>query len=183
MSRLKQQRLKLIIAGDFAVGKTSLVKRFMGQDFSPSYKATMGVECFTKSYRDEESNLIDLSIWDLSGQTLYRDVAISYAKESDLVILVFDVTRQETFNNIKGWHKTIYDVIAENSRKYSAPCMIIGNKIDLDDKRTVKLLEGVALAGSLKALYIETSAKTGKNVDKAFNSFILKYIRISKLLF
>ncbi|MFX1452321.1 MAG: Rab family GTPase, partial [Promethearchaeota archaeon] len=108
---LKHYRLKLITAGDYAVGKTSLVRRFMGKGFSIDYGPTVGVECVTKSYKDQEGHIIDLNIWDLAGQVLYRDLAKDYARNADLIIIVYDVTRKESFDNVKGWYQTIFDVV------------------------------------------------------------------------
>ena len=78
----KHYRLKLITAGDYEVGKTSLIRRYMGQDFSPDYNPTLGVECITKSFKDKEGHLVDLSIWDLAGQVMFRDLAKNYAKQA-----------------------------------------------------------------------------------------------------
>ncbi|MFX0137967.1 MAG: Rab family GTPase [Candidatus Hodarchaeota archaeon] len=179
---LKHFRLKLITAGDYAVGKTSLVKRYLGQGFSLDYGATVGVECINKSYKDKEGNFIDLSIWDLAGQVLYRDLAKDYARNADLIIIVFDVTRKESFDNVTGWYKTIFDVVEVDKSREITPCMIIGNKIDLRDKRVVDMDEGLKLSESLNSLYVETSAKEDQGVDEAFNNLIIEYIRISKFL-
>lgn len=177
---LKHYRLKLITAGDYAVGKTSLVRRFMGKGFSIDYGPTVGVECVTKSYKDQEGHIIDLNIWDLAGQVLYRDLAKDYARNADLIIIVYDVTRKESFDNVKGWYQTIFDVVEVKKSKEITPCMIIGNKIDLRDKRVVNMDEGLKLAESLDSLYVETSAKDNQGVDEAFNNLVIEYIRISK---
>jgi len=175
LTQLEHFKLKLITAGDHAVGKTSVIRRFIGQEFSPDYSATMGVECYTKAYKND-SNLIDLAIWDLAGQVLYRDLTKAYIKGADLVIIMFDVTRRETFDNVKGWYNTIYtDVSPED-----IPCMIIGNKIDLREKRVVSLEEGGKLAQNLKTLYVETSAKQNKFINEAFQQLIRKFIQIHK---
>lgn len=179
---LKQYRLKLITAGDYAVGKTSLVKRFMGEGFSHDYGPTVGVDCIKKSYKDKEGHIIDLSIWDLAGQVMYRDLAKDYARGSDLIIIVYDVTRRESFDNVKGWYQTIFDVVEVDKSRKITPCMIIGNKIDLRDKRVVKMDEGLKLSEKLDSLYVETSAKENQGVDEAFNNLIIEYIRISKFL-
>ncbi|MHA1377487.1 MAG: Rab family GTPase [Candidatus Helarchaeota archaeon] len=179
MSQLKHIKLKLIMAGDHAVGKTSIVRRFMGKDFSPDIVATMGVECYTKSYKNE-SNIIDLAVWDLAGQIIYRDLTSGYIKGADLVIIVFDVTRRETYENVKGWYDSIFNIVDLQEKLDILPCMIIGNKIDLKDKREVTFDEGIAITEKLNTLYVETSAKQNTNIDVAFNNLILEYIRISQ---
>ncbi len=179
---LKRYRLKLITAGDYAVGKTSLVKRFLGQGFSLDYGATVGVECIQKSYKDKEGHFVDLSIWDLAGQILYRDLAKDYARGADLIIIVYDVTRKESFDNVEGWYKTIFDVVEAGKSKEITPCMIIGNKIDLRDRRVVTMDDGIKLSEKLDSLYVETSAKENQGIDEAFNNLIIEYIRISKFL-
>lgn len=148
-------------------------------NFIPDLTPTMGVDCFTKSYKHESNVLVDLAIWDLAGQILYRDLATSYSKGSDLVIIVFDVTQRQTFESVKGWYETIFNVIGKDESKVT-PCMIIGNKIDLRDKRVVEMDEGLEVTSKLDALYVETSAKEGQGVDEAFNHLIVEYIKISK---
>ncbi|MFX1452577.1 MAG: hypothetical protein ACFFCM_17195, partial [Promethearchaeota archaeon] len=92
----------------------------------------------------------------------------------------YDVTRKESFDNVKGWYQTIFDVVEVKKSKEITPCMIIGNKIDLRDKRVVNMDEGLKLAESLDSLYVETSAKDNQGVDEAFNNLVIEYIRISK---
>ena len=179
LSPIQQTRLKLITGGDHAVGKSSLVRRFMGKGFSPDFGSTDGVDSYTKTFK-QNSNFITMRIYDLAGQILYREVAQSYMEGADLVILVFDVTRKETFDNIEGWYETIFGVLEESKLGKRTPCALIGNKIDLKDQRVVKLEEGGELAKKLKCLYIETSAKENTNVIEAFNALILEFIKLSK---
>ena len=177
MSQLKNVQLKLILAGDAAVGKTSIVHRVMGKGFSDT-PPTMGVECYSKSFKNE-SNIVDLRIWDLAGQELFRDQVSGYMGSTDLVVIVFDVTKKETYDSVKSWYEKIYNVVDKDKREV-LPCMIIGNKIDLRDKRVVTFDEGIDLTESLNTLYVETSAKENIGIDKAFRNLIVEFIRVSE---
>jgi Ras-related protein Rab-2A len=110
-------------------------------------------------------------IWDLAGQTQFRRVRRTYLKNAEVGLLVFDVTRRETFENIKDWYQDIKD---------SAPSIaliLVGNKIDLEEERVVSREEGEELAEELGITYMETSAKTGENVDEAFRVLALGMIK------
>jgi len=180
MSSLQQKKLKLIIAGDHAVGKTSLTKSYLGMNFSPKYIPTMGVDILTKSYK-YENYIVDLRIWDLAGQILYRDLSGSYIKGADIVIIVFDVTRTESFFNVEGWYKKIFKVL-EKSGAQNTPCLLVGNKIDLKNERVVTMDQGLKISEELDCLYIETSAKENVGVDEAFNKLVIEFIKISKTM-
>ena len=181
LSPIQQTNLKLITGGDYAVGKSSLVRRFLGKDFSPDLGATSGVDSYTKTFK-QDSNFITMRIYDLAGQIIYREIAQGYMEGAELVILVFDVTRKETFDNIEGWHETIFGVLEESKFGTKTPCILIGNKIDLQDQRVVKSEEGRELAKKLECIYIETSAKENTNVTEAFNALILEFMRLNKEL-
>ena len=169
-----------MVAGDQEVGKTSLVKRYLGKGFSPEYIPTVGMDMFSKKYK-KDNLIIDLRIWNLGGQISFRTPSLGYAKGADVVILVFDVTRKESYLNIEEWHKKIYRVL-ERNKAGNVPCMIIGNKTDLKTARVVDMKQGIKISEGHNALYVETSAKEGEGVDEAFDQLIFEFIEVYEKL-
>lgn len=164
---------KLILGGDGAVGKTSIVKRFTENTFKKNYKATIGTSISKKECHFEGLNsLVRFVIWDLAGQPQFKRIRPSYLANSGAGILVFDVTDRESFNNIKNWYREI-----RNDAPSNIFLILAGNKIDLKDQREVSHSEGKALAEELGISYIETSAKTGENINETFKMLALQLIQ------
>ncbi|MFX0070727.1 MAG: GTP-binding protein [Candidatus Hermodarchaeota archaeon] len=164
---------KLILGGDGAVGKTSMVHRFVENAFDVDYKSTIGTSIMKKECEfDGLQSKVRFVIWDLAGQSQFKRVRSSYVANAEAGILVFDVTRRETYENIKQWHE---EIIKEAP---GITLILVGNKIDLTDSRQVSKEEGEAVAKELKLSYIETSAKTGDNIDDAFRMLALQIIKI-----
>jgi Ras-related protein Rab-1A len=164
---------KLILGGDGAVGKTSIVKRFTENTFKKNYKATIGTSISKKECHFEGLNsMVRFVIWDLAGQPQFKRIRPSYLANSGAGILVFDVTDRESFNNIKNWYREIRKDAPSNIF-----LILAGNKIDLKDSREVSHSEGKALAEELGISYIETSAKTGENINEAFKMLALQLIQ------
>jgi len=163
---------KLILGGDGSVGKTSMVHRFVQDEFETDYKSTIGTSIMKKEckFKGLESK-VRFVIWDLAGQSQFKRVRHSYAANAEAGILVFDVTRQETFDNIKQWHKETIEVAPEIS------LILVGNKIDLTDSRVVSTADGEQVAKELGLIYIETSAKTGENIEEGFRMLALQIIK------
>ena len=164
---------KLILGGDGAVGKTSMVHRYVENEFETDYKSTIGTSIMKKecTFKELEST-VRFIIWDLAGQAQFKRVRQSYLANSEAGILVYDVTNRSSFENIdKNWYREI---------KKASPdivLILVGNKIDLESKRVVSRDEGEALAQNLTLTYIETSAKTGENIDDAFKMLALQIIK------
>ncbi|MHA1268889.1 MAG: Rab family GTPase [Candidatus Helarchaeota archaeon] len=152
---------KVVVIGDGAVGKTSLINRFAEQKFIKEYKPTLGTNIVIKEINDN-SDSIRLLMWDIAGQEKWKDVRHLYYQGASSAILVFDVTRPETFNNIPNWFD---DLI-----KYSGniPRVLIANKIDLIDIRKKSTEEIREMAEKVNAKFFETSAADGTNVLEAF---------------
>jgi len=153
--------LKVIVVGDLAVGKTSLAGRYVTGRFSQSYKATIGTDIFTKALR-VEGRRVQLLIYDTAGQERFRALVARYFMGAIGALLVYDVTKRESFENLPTWSHQV-DQHAPHARK-----IVIGNKIDLTDQRQVTPEEGRGMGMQLGASFIETSAKTGENVEEAF---------------
>ncbi|MFX1256430.1 MAG: GTP-binding protein [Promethearchaeota archaeon] len=168
----KEYAYKLILGGDGAVGKTSMVHRFVEDSFQTDYKSTIGTSIMKKECEFEGLNSkVRFVIWDLAGQSQFKRVRQSYVANAEAGILVFDVTRKETFENIKLWHEDILKVTE------GIAFILVGNKIDLENERVVSKAEGEELAQKLGLSYIETSAKTGENIEEAFRMLALQIIK------
>ncbi len=165
---------KLVVLGDEAVGKTSLIRRFIEKSFKQDYKSTIGVSILNKTYDLSDSVSVTLNIWDLAGQAMFRNIRKTYLEGTQSAVLVYDVTRPASFENINHWLDELQEPMRAQSRFI---VMLIGNKIDLD--RMVSFDEAKNFSKALKIPYLETSAKTGDNVDKAFGALCYHLIKDS----
>lgn len=163
---------KLILGGEGGVGKTSMVHRFVENHFLTDYKSTIGTSIMKKECEFEGLNSkVRFVMWDLAGQAQFKRVRQSYISNAEAGILVYDVTRKETFNSVESWQKEIISVSPTIS------LILVGNKIDLTEDRVVSTEEGEEAAKKLNLSYIETSAKTGENINDAFKMLALQMIK------
>nr|CDS25268.1 ras protein Rab 26 [Hymenolepis microstoma] len=163
---------KVLILGDAFVGKTSLLIRFKDKTFlKGSYISTVGIDYKTKIVSCD-GKLIKLQLWDTAGQERFRSITKSYYRDADAIMLVYDVTKEETFLNIKSW---LHDL--SSYAPSSTVVAIVGNKTDDAGKRTVRTQNGSELAIENGAIFLETSAKSGSNVDSAFLAITKSLIR------
>jgi Ras-related protein Rab-11A len=159
---------KIVLVGDSGVGKTNLLLRYLKNKFDQNSKATVGVEFGSKNITIDNS-IVKAQVWDTAGQERYRSITSAYYKGSHGALVVYDVTKIESFNNIDKW---ISDL--RNNTNEKLVIMLIGNKIDLDKERTVKTEEGQEKSNENEVAYIETSALDSRNVEKAFESIVTK---------
>ena len=163
---------KLILGGDGAVGKTSMVHRFVENKFAKDYKSTIGTSIMKKECKfDGLNSTVRFVLWDLAGQSQFKKVRQSYLSNAEAGILAFDVTNPISFQNIENWHKEIL------SASPNITLILIGNKIDLEDERLVSREDGEKTAENLGIPYIETSAKTGESINDAFRMLALQMIK------
>jgi small GTP-binding protein len=163
---------KLILGGDGAVGKTSLVHRFVENKFAADYKSTIGTSIMKKECKfGGLQSAVRFVIWDLAGQSQFKRVRQSYLANAEAGILVYDVTNQSSFENIENWFNEIKKVSTNIS------LILVGNKIDLINERKLSIKDGENMAQKLALSYIETSAKTGENIDDAFRMLALQMIK------
>ncbi|MFX1451610.1 MAG: Rab family GTPase [Promethearchaeota archaeon] len=167
---MERYTFKIIVAGDYAVGKTSLLNRYIDARFSEDYLPTLGVNMLRREMQRGE-NKIKLLFWDIAGQELFAQVREQFYEGTQGAMLVYDVNRPETFANISKWHN---EIIKRNEE--TVHCILIGNKIDLE--KIVPTGEGKKYAEEHKMFFFETSARTGKRIDEAFNYFTEYLINI-----
>ena len=158
-------KLKVLLTGAAAVGKTSLVQRFIKNRFAANYKLTVGVDILTKDVEFKPSEVATLSIWDIGGQQRFEFIRSTFYKGAAGALLVFDLTREQTYIETRKWLTEIRQFSNQN-----IPFVLIGNKADLveDVGEVVDTNEARAFAENEGSIYIETSAKTGINVDDSF---------------
>jgi len=156
--------LKYIIIGDTGVGKSCLLLQFTDKRFQPVHDLTIGVEFGARMITIDQSQ-VKLQIWDTAGQESFRSITRSYYRGSAGALLVYDITRRETFNHLTTWLED-----AKQHGNNNMTIMLIGNKSDLDQKRAVSYEEGEKFANENGLTFLETSAKTAKNVEQAFIS-------------
>jgi Ras-related protein Rab-11A len=155
---------KIVVLGDAAVGKTSLINQFVEGSFNEDYKPTLGANIVRKDVSLNNTK-VRLIMWDLAGQEKYRVVRSMYFQGCQGALLVYDVTRYSTFENVNSkWLKDFKKYV-----KKEGVYILIGNKTDLVDQRTVTTDRGKEIAEKIKAShFIETSAKLGENIEDAF---------------
>ncbi|MFW9795333.1 MAG: Rab family GTPase [Candidatus Thorarchaeota archaeon] len=160
-------KFRIVLLGEAAVGKTSLLRRYTENTFDEEYKQTIGTTFATKDVdvTDSESEVrkVRLNVWDMGGQSTYRELRRQFMKGASAAIIVYDVTRPETFMAMNNWFESFKEVCPES------PVLISANKIDLTDKRMVPNEPGVMLKDWFQAEYFETSAKTGDEVNNIFS--------------
>mmetsp|Transcript_16588 Transcript_16588/g.17940 ORF Transcript_16588/g.17940 Transcript_16588/m.17940 type:complete len:205 (+) Transcript_16588:202-816(+) len=153
---------KYIIIGDTGVGKSCLLLQFTDKRFQPVHDLTIGVE-FGARLITIDNNQIKLQIWDTAGQESFRSITRSYYRDAAGALLVYDITRRESFNHLGRW--------LEEARQNGNPnmtIMLIGNKSDLEHRRAVSTKEGEIFAQENGLIFLETSAKSAANVETAF---------------
>ncbi len=166
-------KLKVLLTGAAAVGKTSLVQRFIKNKFAANYKLTVGVDILTKDVPFRENEIATLSIWDIGGQQRFEFIRSTFYKGAAGALLVFDLTREQTYTETRKWLTEIRQFAGGN-----IPFVLIGNKLDLieDVGEVVDRDEVRAFAESEGSIYIETSAKTGIQVDESFTELTRRII-------
>lgn len=153
---------KLLLLGDSSVGKTCLLLRYCEEKYADSHLATIGIDYRFKTL-DYNGLKVRLQIWDTAGQDKFRAITQSYYKGAHGILLLYDVTNYTSFLNVKLW----INQIKENTSK-DIVLFIIGNKVDLKDKREVDEKEAKDFASSNNIEYYETSAKSNINVNEVF---------------
>jgi small GTP-binding protein len=166
-------KLKVLLTGAAAVGKTSLVQRFIKNRFAANYKLTVGVDILTKDVEFKPQEVATLSIWDIGGQQRFEFIRSTFYKGAAGALLVFDLTREQTYTETRKWLTEIRQFAGDN-----IPFVLIGNKLDLmeDVGVVIDRDEARKFAENEGSIYIETSAKTGERVEEAFTELTRRII-------
>ncbi|KAL3497563.1 hypothetical protein ACH5RR_040295 [Cinchona calisaya] len=161
-SKSRDYLFKLLLIGDSGVGKSCLLLRFADDSYLESYISTIGVDFKIRTV-EQDGKTIKLQIWDTAGQERFRTITSSYYRGAHGIIVVYDVTDQESFNNVKQWLNEIDRYASENVNK-----LLVGNKCDLESQRVVSYETAKAFADEIGIPFMETSAKSATNVEQAF---------------
>ena len=164
-----KKEANMLLIGDGAVGKTSLVNVYTGKGFQEQHFATLGLDFVTKDVhpRSNMNDTYNLKIWDTAGQERFKSLTMTFYKQSQGMIICFDLTKRKTFESVRRWI-----VAVSTNCDANVATLLVGNKCDLEHERTVSKEEGEQLAAENNMLYFETSARDGTNVDQAFIEMI-----------
>ena len=160
---------KVVLIGDSGVGKSNLLSRFTKNEFNLESKTTIGVEFATKTI-EWGDKIIKAQIWDTAGQERYRAITSAYYRGAVAALLVYDITKSHTFQNVEKWLQELKDYADDN-----IVVMLVGNKTDLANLRAVKNDEAQSFADKNELAFIETSALDSTNVVDAFEQIIQIY--------
>ena len=168
---------KVVVIGNPSVGKTTLMLQFTEKKFNELYIPTIGVQVSVKeipvTYKGY-TKTAGFNIWDIAGQQKFSNVRRLFYEGADAVIIVFDITEKQSFVNTSNWYK---DYISLENKNFG---VLIGNKVDLEKKRTILPDWGHTLSDKMGFRYFETSAKTGKNVEEIFSYLATNILQRNK---
>ena len=175
MAQMSIYNFKVSVVGDKAVGKTSLIDRYVNEKFEENYIATMGVSITLQDLKVDGTS-VQLMLWDIGGSEKWDRVRGMFYRGSNAVILVYDVTRPSTFLNLTHFLQDM-----EESLQKKIPFILLGNKIDLADLKKIEPENASSLMKESNAVaFYETSAKTGENVEKSFQEIAGACLKESK---
>ena len=161
---MRRTIIPMMLLGDGEVGKSSLILRITGNKFDETIVSTIGkgsysYEIVLHGYK------LKMKIWDTAGQERFKSMSLNAVKNVDGLLLVYSIANRESFNNLEGWLSQLNDVTDLKKK----PVVIIGNKKDLERSRQIEFNKGKEFADSHNLHFYEVSAKTGENVQEAFN--------------
>ena len=163
------EKINILTLGNTTVGKTCFILRFTENFFQPIYLTTCGIDSKYKFITLSNSKSYKAIFYDTAGQERHRSISLNQIKSADGILLMYDVTNQDSFNSIKGWMDNIREIKGNNF-----PVILVGNKIDLKEERKISQLNGQNLADSYGISFYEISNKTGENVEEATLDLINK---------
>ncbi len=166
--------IKAILIGDSNVGKTTIIGKYLDKNFSEKTLNTVGLDLKYVKLNINDMK-IKLQLWDTAGQERFRSMTTSYYRAVNVIIIVFDVTSQNSFDHIKEWMNNI-----KQFAKLGVMKVIVGNKIDLNDERIVTYNEGKNFAESFNIKYFETSAVTREGIVELFETICKDYSKTNR---
>jgi small GTP-binding protein len=172
---------KIIVLGEPSVGKTSLMLKFTEKKFNELYIPTMGVQVSVKQVPVKQVNItkekqvpgkifVELNIWDIAGQQKFRKVRKIFYEGASAILLLYDVTNDKSFEGTSYWVDDLREIIGTPFG------ILVGNKIDLTKERVISQEQGKELAANFSLDYMETSAKTGDNIEELFGLLTRKLL-------
>ena len=161
--------IQILVIGDSSVGKTSLITRYTNGTFKEDYLATVGLDYYSQ-VEAINYQTINIKLWDTAGQERYKSLTQNYFRNAEGVLLTYDVTNSESFDNLKDWIGSIKTNM--EGKNIFLPLIIVGNKIDMEDSREINKEDAEKFASDNNYKYFETSAKTGEGVDDAIRDLV-----------
>ena len=169
--------IKLAFIGQSTVGKTSLITQYTKKTFADTYLSTIGADQIIKELKLDNGLNVKLNIWDTAGQERFRSVNAIFLKGAQIVIMVYDITKRDTFDEIKNyWYNNIKNIIGKDTI-----IGIAGNKSDLYENEQVTKEEGQQYAQEIKAIFKETTATTFESINELINELVKKYFILNNV--
>ena len=161
---------KVLLLGDSTVGKTCFLLRYCDKTFEDAHMATVGLDYRLKSVVLKNEKNVKLQIWDTAGQDRFRAITKNYYKGANGIILIYDVTNLQSYENVKNWIAQIKESASQNVIVY-----LVGNKIDVkEEDRCVKTEDGKKISEEFNLPFFESSAKLGININEIFEKIVEK---------
>ena len=168
-------KINIFALGNSEVGKTCSILKYTDNVFQEVHLMTAGIDLKTKIIEHSNGKIYKINFYDTAGQERYRSISVNSIKNSDGIVLMYDITKQKSYEDISIWIESIKQI-----KKEDFPMILLGNKCDLEDKRVVSEEEGEELANKFGLKFFETSNKTGKNINEAADELINQIIEIKE---
>jgi len=165
-NEVEDYSIKIVVVGDSGVGKSNILTRYAQDEFNQDSKATVGVELYTKTYKISDK-VVKVHLWDTAGQERYKSVTAAYYRGAKGAMIVYDITRPESFNNVDKWFNEIREFGEKNVQ-----LLLVGNKSDLKHLRAVDNPKALEKAETLGIPLMETSALDSTFVNEAFKKLV-----------
>jgi Ras-related protein Rab-6A len=165
-------KLKLIVVGNQSTGKSCILNRFVNETFDEHYQATIGLDFQSKNVQIDNQD-IHLLLYDTAGQEKFRSLIPMYTRDANIVLLVYDITCKDSFMHLSDWLNDL-----TNLNKEEVIFALVGNKIDIGEKRDVTPEEGQKFAEDHDCIFQEVSAKTGDGFSDLFYKSLFEKIRV-----
>lgn len=174
MESTVNDKLNIMVIGDEEVGKTTILERYFHRKFNSERKKTIGVEYFSKTHRDSNSNIsYNIKFWDTAGQERFHSITKNYFKRAQGMIITLAINKKSSFLNLKMWINSIID----GSSTTEIPIVVLCNKCDLEEEREVQNSEIEKFCKEEKLRFFYTSAKNGNNIDEAFEHILKEVVK------
>lgn len=164
--------IKILLIGNSSVGKTLITQKFLNNEFIDSTVSTIGVDLQNKKM-EIDGNLVKFLLWDTAGEERIKTMTFPYYRGCDVILIIFDVTSMDSFNNTKTWLEYTHKFARKN-----VMLVLVGNKIDKDDERVVNYEQGHSLADENDMKYFEISAEKVINLNEMFEQIAKEYMAV-----